>query len=56
MIQAIHEARVGDLLALQSSDASSRSDVPNWIRRAGHRLNGVTQRAGFDEVIVEKMR
>ena len=56
LIRAIREAQVGDVLAVLSSDNGSRSDIPKWIEKAGHRLVGVTARDGFDEIVVEKMR
>jgi tRNA 2-thiouridine synthesizing protein A len=56
LIRAIREAQVGDVIAVLSSDNGSRSDIPKWIAKAGHRLVGVTAREGFDEIVVEKMR
>jgi tRNA 2-thiouridine synthesizing protein A len=56
LIRAIRESQVGDVLAVLSSDNGSRSDIPKWIEKAGHRLVGVTARDGFDEIVVEKMR
>ncbi len=56
LIRAIRESQVGDVLAILSSDNGSRSDIPKWVEKAGHRLIGVTARGGFDEIVVEKMR
>ena len=56
LIRAIRESQVGDVLAVLSSDNGSRSDIPKWIEKAGHRLIGVTAREGFDEIVVEKRR
>jgi tRNA 2-thiouridine synthesizing protein A len=56
LIRAIRESQVGDVLAVLSSDAGSRSDIPKWVAKAGHRLIGVTARGGYDEIVVEKMR
>jgi tRNA 2-thiouridine synthesizing protein A len=56
LIRAIREAQVGDVLTVLSSDNGSRSDIPKWIAKAGHRLIGVTARDGYDEIVVEKMR
>jgi tRNA 2-thiouridine synthesizing protein A len=56
LIRAIREAKVGDVLAVLSSDSGSRSDIPKWIAKAGHHLIGVTARDGYDEIVVEKMR
>jgi tRNA 2-thiouridine synthesizing protein A len=56
LIRAIREGQVGEVIAVLSSDNGSRSDIPKWIAKAGHRLIGVTARAGYDEIVVEKMR
>lgn len=56
LIRAIREAEVGDVLAVYSSDKGSKVDIPKWIEKAGHRLIGVFDRDGYDEIIVEKLR
>jgi tRNA 2-thiouridine synthesizing protein A len=56
LIRAIREAQVGDVLAVYSSDKGSKVDIPKWIEKAGHRLIGVFDRDGYDEIIVEKLR
>ena len=56
LIRAIREAQVGDVLAVYSSDAGSRTDIPKWVEKAGHRLVGLEARDGYDEIIVEKLR
>jgi len=44
------------VIAIWSSDNGSKSDIPKWIEKAGHRLIGVTPRDGYDEIVVEKRR
>jgi TusA-related sulfurtransferase len=56
LIRAIREAQVGDVLAVYSSDAGSKTDIPMWVEKAGHRLVGVETRDGYDEIVVEKLR
>ena len=56
LIRAIREAQVGDVLAVYSSDAGSRTDIPKWVEKAGHRLVGLETRGGYDEIVVEKLR
>lgn len=56
LIRGIREAEVGDILAVWSTDAGSRIDIPKWVEKAGHRLVGIETRDGFDEIIVEKGR
>jgi TusA-related sulfurtransferase len=56
LIRAIREGAVGDVIAVWSSDAGSRIDIPAWVEKAGHRLVGVEARDGYDEIFVEKRR
>ena len=56
LIRAIRESEVGTVLAVRSTDNGSRTDIPKWVEKAGHRLVGVEQRDGYDEITVEKLR
>jgi TusA-related sulfurtransferase len=54
LIRAIRESQPGQVLAVYSSDTGSRTDIPKWVEKAGHLLVGITQRDGYDEIVVEK--
>ena len=54
LIRGIRESEPGQVLAVYSSDSGSRVDIPKWVEKAGHRLIGVTQHDGYDEIVVEK--
>jgi TusA-related sulfurtransferase len=56
LIRAIRESKVGDVIAVWSSDRGSRVDIPKWIEKAGHRLVTLETRDGYDEIVVEKLR
>ena len=56
LIRAIREGSVGDLITVYSSDKGSKTDIPKWVEKAGHRLVALEARDGFDEIIVEKRR
>ena len=56
LIRAIREGKVGDVIAVYSSDKGSKTDIPRWIEKAGHRLVALETRDGYDEIIVEKVR
>ena len=56
LIRGIREAAVGDVLSVYSSDKGSKTDIPKWIEKAGHRLVALETRDGYDEIIVEKLR
>jgi tRNA 2-thiouridine synthesizing protein A len=56
LIRAIRESQVGDVIAVYSSDKGSKTDIPKWIEKAGHRLIDVETHGGYDEIVVEKVR
>ena len=56
LIRAIREGQVGDVIAIWSADRGSKIDIPTWVEKAGHRLIGVFERDGYDEIVVEKLR
>jgi tRNA 2-thiouridine synthesizing protein A len=56
LIRGIRESEVGDTLAVLSTDSGSRSDIPKWIEKAGHRLVALVARDGYDEIVVQKAR
>ena len=56
LIRAIRESQVGDVIAVYSSDKGSKTDIPKWVDKAGHRLVALETRDAYDEIVVEKMR
>jgi tRNA 2-thiouridine synthesizing protein A len=56
LIRAIREGSVGDVIAIYSSDNGSRTDIPKWVEKAGHRLVDVSAKDGYDEIVVLKLR
>ena len=56
LIRAIREGAVGDVIAVLSTDAGSRIDIPKWVEKAGHHLVGVETHDGHDEIVIEKKR
>ena len=56
LIRAIRESSVGDVIAVLSSDKGSRTDIPMWVAKAGHRLVSLESLAGYDQIVVEKAR
>ena len=54
LIRGIRESTPGTVLAVYSSDSGSRTDIPKWVEKAGHRLVEIARRDGYDEIIVEK--
>jgi tRNA 2-thiouridine synthesizing protein A len=56
LIRAIRESQVGDVIAVLSTDRGSRTDIPKWIEKAGHRLVLLESFTGYDEIVVQKAR
>jgi TusA-related sulfurtransferase len=56
LIRAIRESPVGTVLAVRSTDKGSRTDIPKWVEKAGHRLVRIDSVDGYDEIVVEKLR
>jgi tRNA 2-thiouridine synthesizing protein A len=54
LIRAIRESAAGQVIAVYSSDSGSKSDIPKWVEKAGHRLVEIARRDGYDEIVVEK--
>lgn len=54
LIRAIRESQPGQVIAVYSSDSGSKTDIPKWVEKAGHRLVELERRDGYDEIVVEK--
>jgi len=54
LIKAIKEAKVGEVVAVYSSDSGSRRDIPLWVNKAKHEMLGIMDREGFAELVVRK--
>lgn len=56
MIAAIKLIDVGDELEILSSDKGSASDIPEWVKKVGHELVGVTQEDKYWSIVVRKAK
>ena len=54
LIKTIRRARVGEVIAVYSSDSGSKRDIPLWVEKAGHELIAVVEHEGYTEFIVRK--
>ena len=54
LIKAIRKAKVGEVIAVYSTDSGSKRDIPKWVERAGHELVGVFEREGYTEFVVKR--
>lgn len=55
LIRAIREGDVDGVIAVYSSDEGSKTDIPKWVEKAGHRLIAIEGRDGYDEIVVQKL-
>ncbi len=56
LIGAVREQKVGDVIAVYSSDTGSRTDIPLWVEKAGHEFLGIEDHEGYAELIIRKKR
>ena len=56
LIGAIREEPVGRVIAVLSSDAGSRTDIPAWVAKAGHGLVEVADEDGYARFVIRKNR
>ncbi len=54
LVKAVKEARVGEVVALYSSDKGSIQDIPTWVEKAGHQLLQIIEERGYTVFIVRK--
>ena len=40
LIRMVHDAQVGDVIAVISSEEGSNRDLPLWLEKGGHKLLG----------------
>jgi TusA-related sulfurtransferase len=56
LIRQIKMAQVGDVIAVISSDAGSKKDIPAWIGKARQEFLGMEEIEGATRFICRKVR
>jgi len=56
LIGAIREEPVGTVIAVLSSDAGSRTDIPAWTTKARQELLALEDEDGYARFVVRKAR
>jgi len=56
LIGAIREEPAGAVIAVLSSDAGSRTDIPAWTTKARQELLSVDEEEGYTKFVVRKAR
>lgn len=54
LIGAIRQGQTGDTIAVLSSDAGSKSDIPAWCAKAKHEIVEVVEASGHIRFVVRK--
>lgn len=54
MLIAYKEAKIGDIIAVYSSDPSIKDDAPSWIEKSKNELVGIYDHDGYYEVAMKK--
>ena len=54
LIGKIKTADAGTVFELQTTDSSSKNDVPEWVEKAGHELLGIEEIDDYWAIYVEK--
>ncbi len=54
LIRIVRDAKVGDVLAVISSDDGSKKDIPLWLAKAKHELLGTESVEGATRFICRK--
>lgn len=56
LIRAVKTAAIGETIAVLSSDAGSKRDIPLWTQKAGQEFVEVVQHEGYEEIVVRKVK
>ncbi|MCS7130347.1 MAG: sulfurtransferase TusA family protein [Archaeoglobaceae archaeon] len=56
LIKAMKKAKVGEVLEVLSSDASSAKDIPEWVKKSGHELLEVKNEGDHWRIVVRKVK
>jgi TusA-related sulfurtransferase len=54
LVSAIKDADPGTVIELQTSDAGSKDDVPEWLEKAGHELLAMEKHDDYWSIYVQK--
>ncbi len=54
LIKGVKESKIGEVLAVYSSDSGSKRDIPLWINKANHEMISIVDQNGYAEFIVRK--
>ncbi len=56
LIATLKLIEVGDEIDVWSSDKGSANDIPEWCKKVGHDLVGITEEEGYWSIVVRKAK
>ena len=56
LIAALKLVEIGDEVEVLSSDKGSVADIPEWVKKVGHTLVGVTEQDKHWSIVVRKAK
>lgn len=54
LIAALKTIDIGDEVTVLSSDKGSTQDIPEWIKKVGHKLTGIRHEDNFSAITIRK--
>lgn len=54
--KGIVEVKVGDIMAVLSTDSGTKRDLPAWAKKMGHEFLGVIEEQGYFKLFVRRTR
>jgi tRNA 2-thiouridine synthesizing protein A len=56
LIATLKLVEVGDEIEVWSSDKGSADDIPEWCKKVGHELVGITEEKDYWSIVVRKSK
>lgn len=53
--QGIVDAKVGEIVAVVTTDRSTKRDLPAWARKMGHEFLGMVEERGYFKLFVRRV-
>ena len=56
LISNLKLVEVGDEIEVLSSDKGSAGDIPEWVKKVGHEMVGITEQDKYWSIVVRKAK
>jgi TusA-related sulfurtransferase len=54
LIARLKLVEIGDEIEVWSSDRGSAADIPEWVKKVGHSMVGISEEKGYWSIVVRK--